>query len=283
MQNKYLRLMRVHQPVGIFLLLWPGLIGLGLASRGYPDLKMIIVFIIGSILMRSAGCIVNDLADRKFDKEVERTKNRPLVSGEINSNEALKLLGILLVLSGGLLFFLNKLAILISLSSLLLVVIYPYCKRFTFWPQLVLGFTFNIGALIAWAQVQNTINSPAIALYSGLIFWTLGYDTIYAHQDREDDLKIGVKSTAILFGNKTRKYLHLFYTMTATLLTFAGVLSGAGVHYLVILCLPIALLYWQINSLDIDNPSNCLRRFKVNILVGALVFIASLAARGSFW
>lgn len=283
MQNKYLRLIRLHQPTGIFLLLWPCLIGLGLASRGHPDPKLIAIFIIGSILMRSAGCIFNDLVDYKVDKEVDRTKMRPIATGEVSRSEAITLLVILLTMSAGLLFFLHKSAILISLFSMLLVIIYPYCKRFTFWPQLFLGFTFNIGCLIAWIEVKHQLNFASIILYIGLIFWTLGYDTIYAHQDREDDLKIGVKSTAILLDDKTEKYLNLFYTITATFLAASGAFSGAGVRYFALLSIPIIILYWQISTLNINDPKNCLRRFKINVLVGGLLFAATFVTKGSYW
>ncbi len=282
MQNKlapYFRLMRFHQPVGIFLLLWPCLISLNMANNGVSNLKLTIIFILGSIFMRSAGCIINDIVDYDIDKKVARTKERPIASGELNFSQSLKLLIMLLVLSSILLFFLNKLAIIISLSSMILVLIYPFCKRFTYWPQLILGLTFNIGTLIAWAAVRGKIDLPAILLYIGCIFWTLGYDTIYAHQDIKDDLKIGVKSTAIKFGNKTEKYLNMFYTVTITMFAFAGNLVNIGHYYNALLILPIIILFWQIKTLEINDPSNCARRFKSNILVGLIMYVITLITR----
>jgi 4-hydroxybenzoate polyprenyltransferase len=282
MQNKlapYFRLMRLHQPVGIFLLLWPCLISLNMANNGVFNLKLTIIFILGSIFMRSAGCIINDIVDYDIDKKVARTKERPIASGELNLSQCLKLLIILLVLSSILLLFLNKLAIIISLSSMILVLIYPFCKRFTYWPQLILGLTFNVGTLIAWAAVRGKIDLPAILLYIGCIFWTLGYDTIYAHQDIKDDLKIGVKSTAIKFGNKTEKYLNMFYTVTITMFAFAGNLVNIGHYYNAFLILPIIILFWQIKTLEINDPSNCARRFKSNILVGLIMYVITLITR----
>ena len=275
----YLKLIRFQQPAGIFLLLWPCLISLSLASKGYPNPILVLVFIIGSILMRSAGCIINDLVDYQIDRKVERTKTRPLANGTINRSQAIKLLICLLILSSILLLFFNKLAALISLLSIPLVILYPFCKRFTYWPQLCLGLVYNLGALIAWATIRDEINLPAILLYIGFVFWTLGYDTIYAHQDREDDLKIGVKSTAIQFGEDTEKYLNYFYTITATMIVFAGGVTGINLYYYSFLSLPIGLLFWQIKTLDIDNKSNCAIRFKINVLVGGLIWLAILISK----
>lgn len=275
--NLYLKLMRLHQPTGIFLLLWPSLIGLSLASTGYPDLFLSIILIIGSIVMRSAGCIFNDIIDYKFDQKVERTKNRPLASGKISRNNALKLLAFLLIIAVILLFFLNKTAIIISLISIPLIIIYPFCKRYTYWAQLWLGITFNIGCLVGWASVKSSIETPAIFLYIAFIFWTLGYDTIYAHQDRIDDLTLGLKSTAINFGEKTAKYVNFFYTITVTFIIFAfGTVKGS-LHFYAVVSLPIMLLFWQASTLDINDSKNCSIRFKINTLVGGLIFLASLA------
>jgi 4-hydroxybenzoate polyprenyltransferase len=275
----YLNLMRLHQPAGIFLLLWPCLIGLSLAERGDINISLTIVFIIGSILMRGAGCIINDLVDRDIDISVARTKDRLITSGKITTSKAIKFLSILLALSTSLLFFLNKEAIIICLSSMALVVLYPFCKRFTYWPQLCLGLVFNVGALVGWVSVRGDLSTPPIALYIACLFWTLGYDTIYAAQDREDDLKLGVKSTALKFGEKTSKYVNWFYTITATMFVYAG--SSAGMHYnfYMLTILPIILLFWQVNTLNIDNPSNCARRFKSNIIVGGLMFLATIMTR----
>lgn len=268
--------MRLHQPVGAFLLLWPCLISLNLATNGKPPVGLVFVFIIGSIIMRSAGCIINDLVDRNFDKKVLRTKNRPITSGEISVKNAIKLLVLLLVFALALLFFLSEVAIIISFLAIPLIIFYPFCKRFTYWPQLCLGITFNLGTLIAWAAVKNNISFPVILLYIGFIFWTLGYDTIYAHQDKDDDLKLGLRSTAIKFGDKTAKYLNFFYTTAITLFVFAFGLMRASVYFYCLMVPAIFLLYWQISTIQINNPKNCGRRFKANILVGALIFIASM-------
>ena len=268
--------MRLHQPVGIFLLLWPCLISLNLASNGRPDFSLIIVFIIGSIVMRSAGCVFNDLIDCKFDKEVLRTKNRPLANGAISVKDAIKLLVFLLIIALCLLFFLNELAVTISFLSIPLVALYPFCKRFTYWPQLCLGVTFNLGALIAWAAVKSSLSLSPILLYIGFIFWTLGYDTIYAHQDKTDDLKLGLKSTAIKLGEKTEKYLNAFYTIAITTIIFAFGVLGINKYFYVLMALPVMILFWQVATINIYDRGNCARRFKSNIIVGALIFIASL-------
>lgn len=272
----YLQLMRLRQPTGIFLLLWPCLIGLSLAGRGSPDLLLMLVFTLGSILMRGAGCIINDLVDRNIDNKVTRTKNRPITNGKISIKNAVKFLLILLLLSLGLLFFLKPLAIKICLASMLLVVLYPFCKRFTYWPQLCLGIVFNIGALVSWATIHGKISTSAIALYIGCIFWTLGYDTIYAHQDREDDLSIGMKSTAIKFGEKTSKYVNWFYTITATMFIFAGSSAGLPYNFYMFASMPIIILFWQVTTLEINDARNCALRFKANVLVGGLMFLATI-------
>lgn len=270
----YAELVRFQQPTGIFLLLWPCLIGLAIAGKGEVDLKLTLIFTLGSFLMRSAGCIFNDFVDINFDQKVERTKDRSIASGKISKFEATTVLITLLVASASLLLFLNKIAICIALFSVVLVVIYPFCKRFTYWPQLFLGFTFNIGVLIAWAEVRGSIGSPAIYLYIALIFWTLGYDTIYAHQDIKDDLNIGVKSTAIRFGDKTTKYLKWFYTITMILFIFAVSLAGVSLNSICLSVFPLILLFWQVRTLDIENKENCSLRFKSNVLVGFSMFLA---------
>lgn len=271
--------MRLHQPTGTFLLLWPCLISLSMASKGEPDLALTIIFIIGSILMRSAGCIFNDIVDYKFDGKVDRTKDRPLANKKISRKNAIKLLILLLFIASLLLFFLNRLAVLISLASVPLIALYPFCKRFTHWPQLCLGLTFNLGALVAWAAVIPKISASPIILYIAFIFWTLGYDTIYAHQDKEDDTKLGLKSTAIYLGEKTEKYVNFFYTITATLIVFAFSTIGPSLHFYAFATLPVIVLFWQVKTLDIDDRDNCARRFKSNVLVGALFFVASIAAK----
>lgn len=279
----YFNLMRMHQPSGFFLLLWPCLISLNIANNGHLDPKLTIIFILGSILMRSAGCIINDLVDYNIDDKVDRTKDRPIANGKITFFQAFKLLFLLLLVAASLLFFLNQKAIMISLFSIIMIIIYPFCKRFTYLPQLFLGLTFNMGVLIAWVTVQNSITLPVILLYIGCVFWTLGYDTIYAHQDIKDDLLLGLKSTAIKFGEKTGRYLNFFYTIAVTMIIVSGNLSKVGHYYNVFLVLPIMLFFWQIKTLDITNPNNCAKRFKINVLIGGLIFLATLFTRDSLW
>lgn len=282
MKNKlsiYFRAMRLHQPIGIFLLLWPCLIGLSMANKGVLNITYTLIFTIGSILMRSAGCIINDIIDYDLDNKVFRTHKRPLTSGELTFKQANYLLFILLACSSLLLFFLNTYGIMICIFSIILVIIYPFLKRFTYFPQIFLGFTFNIGALVAWVTVRNQLDLPALFLYIGLIFWTIGYDTIYAHQDREDDVKIGIKSTAIYFYNDTEKYLNIFYSIAATMFCFAGNLAGVGIHYNALLLIPVILLFWQVRTIDIHDPQNCNVRFKSNFFVGATLYLAVIITR----
>lgn len=261
----YLKLLRLHQPTGVFLLLWPCLWGVALAG-GAADLGLTFLFIIGSIVMRGAGCIINDLADIEFDKKVERTKNRPLASGAISKSHAYFVLILMLSIGLCVLFFLNRLAITIALFSMVLVVAYPFMKRITYWPQLFLGFTFNVGVLIGYAQVADRLDLSAFILYLAGIFWTLGYDTIYGYQDIRDDLKIGVKSSAIAISGYPKLMLAIFYSLMSLLLI---------VTCKIMLFLPVfALLIWQIYSLDVKSPANCLVRFKSNIYVGLLVYLA---------
>ncbi len=282
MRNKikiYSEAMRLNQPIGIFLLLWPCLISLNMANSGYFNLKYTIIFIIGSILMRSAGCIINDIIDADIDCKVFRTKERPITTGKLQIKEATNLVVILLLASASLLFFFNKPAILISLFSILLIIIYPFCKRFTYFPQLFLGITYNIGVLIAWLSIHEKLSLPAFLLYIGCIFWTLGYDTIYALQDVKDDIKIGVKSTAIYFGEKTEKFLNIFYTITATMFFFSGNMINIGKYYNIWIIIPISILFWQVKTIVIDDIDNCRRRFKLNFFVGLFMYFATLATR----
>jgi 4-hydroxybenzoate polyprenyl transferase len=250
-----------------------------MASYGYFDIKLTIVFSLGAILMRSAGCIINDIIDMDIDGKVKRTKNRPLANGELSIFQAKKLLIILLALASLLLFFLNKFAIIICISSIVMVTLYPFCKRFTYWPQLILGLTFNIGVLVAWVAVRDSITLPAILLYIGCVFWTIGYDTIYAHQDLQDDLALGIKSTAIKFGNNTEKYLNLFYTITITMFAFSGNLSNIGFFYNPLLVFPTLILFWQVKTLEINDKKNCSIRFKANVIVGLSMTMITLITR----
>lgn len=276
----YLQLMRADRPIGIWLLLWPGLWSIMLASHYYgelgilPNFKLMILFAIGAFVMRGAGCVVNDLWDRKADALVERTKSRPLPSGRVSVPAAIIFTSVLSLIGLLILLQLNLFTQIIGVSSLVLVTIYPLMKRITYWPQLMLGFTFNWGALMGWAAVTETIELPAILLYTGGVFWTLGYDTIYAHQDKEDDERIGVKSTALRFGDKTHRWISGFYALTFGLFFASGTYAGLGMFFYLGMTLAGGHLIYQLVKLDIDNRELCLQLFKSNHHFGLLVFLA---------
>jgi 4-hydroxybenzoate polyprenyltransferase len=269
--------MRLHQPTGIFLLLWPCLWAIGLADRSsIVNLSYLILFTVGAVVMRGAGCIINDMIDRDIDKKIERTKARPLASGELSIKQASVLLGLLLVTGLVVLLELSRLAILLGLIASLLVVIYPFMKRFVYWPQLILGFTFNMGALIGWATVTGTLTEEAFFLYAACLCWTLGYDTIYAHQDKKDDQKAGVKSTAVLLQDFTKPFVAFIYAAMWGLLVWVGFRLGYGFLFYALMLPAAALLAWQVYRVDLDNPRDCMRIFKSNTILGAVVFGAIL-------
>lgn len=279
----YLRLSRVDRPVGIWLLLLPCSWGTALASPAWPDPALLLLFALGAILMRAAGCTVNDIADRDFDRHVARTAARPLASGAISRRRAAIFLLFLLVAALVVLIQFNVPTILLGMASLPLVALYPFAKRFTHWPQLVLGLTFNWGALVGWTAVRGELAAPAVLLYVAGIAWTLGYDTIYAHQDKDDDALIGVKSTALLFGARTKPWLSLFYGMTVICLGGAFALADAGILAWVVLVAVVIHFAWQIITLDTENPRICLVLFKSNRDAGLLIFAAIVAGAVSGW
>ena len=275
----YLRLMRADRPVGVWLLYIPCLWGLALASIQAPGWHMVflaILFGIGAYVMRSAGCVFNDIADRDFDAQVDRTALRPIPAGEVTLTQAgalcvgLCLIGLLILLQ------LNELTILLGVGSLALVAIYPFMKRITYWPQAWLGLTFNWGALMGFTAIADSLSVSAGLIYAAGIFWTLGYDTIYAHQDKEDDALIGVKSTALRLGDATKHWLIFFYGATVALFALAGL--GIGVSFVYILALlPAAFQFAsQIRRVDINDPHNCLRVFKSNTNAGFLLLCAPI-------
>ena len=229
--------------------------------------------------MRAAGCTLNDIFDRDFDARVERTRRRPLPSGAIGVKGAVAFMAVLLGAGLAILLQLNLFAILLGAGSLLLVVLYPLMKRITYWPQAFLGFTFNYGALLGWAAVEGGIGWPAGLLYAGGIAWTLGYDTIYAHQDKEDDLLIGVKSSAIALGERTRPFLIAFYVVAVAGFAGAGVAAEAAWPYFVGVAVAALLLAWQALRVNINNPADCLAKFKNNSLVGLALFAGIVAAQ----
>lgn len=269
--NAYLRLMRLDKPIGVWLLFWPCAWSVGLlAERPWP---LLAAFFAGAVLMRSAGCIINDLWDKNIDAQVERTRTRPLASGEIRPRGALLLLAVLLALALGVALSLGRGVTLWAAAALPLVALYPLMKRVTWWPQAFLGLTFNWGALTGGAAAVGTLHPAALMLYISGFFWTLGYDTIYAMQDREDDARIGVKSTARRLGNKVKIFVAACYA--ACLLCLA--LAGHGWPFYLALLPILSHFSWQIIRLDINNPSRCRRLFVSNGWAGALVFLACIS------
>lgn len=273
----YLLLARVDRPIGTWLLFLPGLWGILLAAPPWAEaLRLILLFALGSLVMRAAGCVVNDLWDRDIDRQVARTASRPLASGALRARHALAFLAALLITGLFILLQLNRLAQILGIASLLLVALYPLAKRVTWWPQLVMGFTFGFGAPMGYAAATGRIDGAWFALYAAAIVWDLGFDTIYAHQDREDDALIGMKSTARLFGEHTAPFLAACYAVTILLLGFAGWLAGLSTWFYPALALPAALLARQVVTLDIHNPGHCLTLFRANREVGLAVGVALL-------
>ncbi len=274
----YLRLMRADRPIGTWLLLLPCWWGLAMAAAaGHENFYLFdeaALLAIGAFVMRGAGCAYNDIIDRDFDARVERTALRPIPSGQITVKQAWGFLGALCLIGLIVLLQFNRFTILIGLSSLALVAAYPFMKRVTYWPQAWLGLTFNWGVLVGYAAIANMLSVAAITVYIAGFFWTLGYDTIYAHQDKEDDALIGVRSTALKFGTATKKWLAGFYAASLALFAFAGILSGfAAIYYLALI--PAALHFaWQIRKLDIEDGHNCLNVFRSNREAGFLLLLA---------
>ncbi|MBV9655697.1 MAG: 4-hydroxybenzoate octaprenyltransferase [Acetobacteraceae bacterium] len=276
----YILLARLDRPIGIWLLFLPGLWGILLAGSSAPETaRLVLLFLVGSVAMRAAGCVVNDLWDRDIDRKVARTAGRPLASGALRPRQALIFLCILLVAALVILLQLNGLAQLLGVASLALVGLYPLAKRVTWWPQLVMGFTFGYGAPLGFVAGAGRIDAACGALYLAAILWDLGFDTIYAHQDREDDALAGVKSTARLFGRKTRPMLAVCYAGAVGAMLLAGWIAQLSAWYYPFLLLPAWLLMRQVAQLDIDDPALCLRLFKSNREVGFAVALALLAGR----
>lgn len=276
----YVLLARLHRPIGAWLLFLPGLWSILLASASWPEaLRLTALFAVGAVLMRGAGCVVNDCWDRDLDRRVARTSSRPLASGAIRLREALAFLAVLLLGALLILLQLSPLAQGLGVASLLLVAVYPLAKRVTWWPQAMLGLTFGWGAPMGYAAACGRLDAATVALYAAAIAWIIGYDTIYAHQDRVDDALIGVRSTARLFGTRTRPALIVLYGVAIACLVAAGALAGLGVAFFVVLLLPAALLAWQVRALDIADPALCDRLFHANREVGLAIALAILAGR----
>jgi 4-hydroxybenzoate polyprenyltransferase len=271
----YLLLARVDRPIGVWLLFLPGMWGILLARPSVGEaVRLILLFAIGSIVMRSAGCVVNDLWDRDLDRMVERTARRPLASGMLRASRAMVFLAILLMAGLAILLQLNRLAQLLGVASLLLVALYPLAKRVTWWPQLMMGFTFGFGAPLGYAAAAGRIDGAWAALYGAAILWDLGFDTIYAHQDREDDALAGIGSTARLFDEMTAPFLAACYSGTVALLALAGWLAGLSNLFYLMLIGPALLLGRQVVRLDIHDPGECLRLFRANREAGLAVAAA---------
>ena len=282
--NLFIELTRLKKPIGFMLLFWPCIWGLTLVYDFNSSLNNYIffssLFLAGSILMRSAGCIVNDVIDKNFDKKVERTKNRPIASGQVSVKLALFYSIVLCGLAFLVLINFNKFTIYMALLSMPLAFTYPLMKRITYWPQLFLGITFNYGLVLAWISVSNEISLVPLIFYLGAIFWTLGYDTVYGFQDIKDDEIIGVKSTSIKFKNDPKKFLLFCYSVFVFSLIFLGILMKFKFYYFIFLTLPITHLFvFQIKNLNISDTLDCLNKFRSNNLLGLIVLINILVGK----
>ncbi len=278
----YLSLMRLDRPIGYWLLFWPCAAGLALASTGEPwDWRRILLyaalFFIGAVVMRGAGCVWNDITDRDIDAKVARTRGRPIPSGAVSVKAALAFMIALLLIGLAVLLQFNRFTVLLGFASMVPVVIYPFMKRITHWPQAVLGLAFNWGALMGWAALKGGLDMAPYLLFCGCVLWTIGYDTIYAHQDKEDDAVVGVKSTALMFGSATKPMLALFYGGALVCWTLAALQVRAHHMAYIGLAIVAAQLIGQIVNVKLDDPRSCLKVFRTNHGTGALL-TAALAA-----
>ena len=276
----YVLLLRLDRPIGVWLLFLPGLWGILLAGAAPGrTVWLVALFALGSVVMRGAGCVVNDMWDRELDRQVARTASRPLASGALRLWHAALLLIALLVLGLLILLQLRPVCWALGVGSLVLVALYPAAKRVTWWPQLVMGFTFGFGAPMGYAAGDGPRIAAGVALYAAAILWDLGFDTIYAHQDREDDALAGIRSTARLWGERTRALLFVCYAAALGCLALAGWLAGLSAAFFLALPVPAALLAWQAVRLDIHDPAGCLRLFRLNRETGLAIAAAILLGR----
>ena len=279
----YLLLVRADRPIGTWLLLWPCWWSIALASErgagGWPDGALLVLFALGAWIMRGAGCTWNDILDRDFDGRVARTAGRPLPSGQVSVARALAFLAALGLAGLAILLAFNRFAVVVGLASLPLIALYPLMKRITYWPHLFLGITFNWGALLGWAAVTGALGPAPLALYAASIAWTLGYDTIYAHQDREDDALLGLRSLALKLGARTRPWLFGFYAASSGGFGLAGWLADLAWPFYAGLAVAAAQLAWQAAKVDIDEPRDCLAKFQSNRAFGAILFAAIIAGK----
>ncbi len=282
--NLFIELTRLRKPIGYMLLFWPCAWGLTIAYDFSNSLKdyffYLMLFFLGSVLMRSAGCIVNDILDRKFDEKVFRTKDRPIASGKISVKLGLIYALLLCILAFFVLINFNYFTIIIALASMPLAFTYPLMKRYTYWPQLFLGITFNYGLILGWTAVNSTISLSPLIFYFGAIFWTLGYDTIYGYQDIKDDEIIGLKSTSIKFKNNPYKFLTLCYSVFLLNLFFTGLIMKLNsFFYLTFILIILQMFYFQLKKLNIKNSSNCLAIFKSNNFLGLLILLSLMSGK----
>jgi len=284
----FFELTRLKKPIGYMLLFWPCAWGLTIAydfQNGFDDyILYIFLFFSGSVLMRSAGCIVNDIVDKNYDQKVERTKNRPLASNKISIRSALVIAVILCLLAFLILINFNNLTIILAICSMPFAFIYPLMKRFTYWPQLFLGLTFNYGLLLGWISIQEEISFIPLIFYFGAIFWTLGYDTIYGYQDIKDDEIIGVKSTSIKFKNSPKTFISVCYFLFFLSLILIGYFMNFNNLYYLLLIIPFFhLFFYQIINLDIDNNNSCHQKFKSNNILGLIIFLTVLIEKNNLF
>ena len=281
--NLFIELTRLKRPIGYMLLFWPCAWGLTLVYDFSKSLQIyfyyLLLFFLGSVLMRSAGCIVNDVLDRNFDKKVTRTKNRPIASGKISVKIGLLYALILCSLAFLVLINFNHFTILIALASMPLAFTYPLMKRFTYWPQLFLGITFNYGLILGWTSMSERIDIVPIIFYIGAIFWTLGYDTIYGFQDIKDDEIIGLKSTSIKFKGREKKFIFLCYSILTALFLVGGYFMQFNYIYFLLFIITIFHLIYQIKAFNPKNPFECLKVFKSNNIMGMIIFLNILIVK----
>jgi 4-hydroxybenzoate polyprenyltransferase len=280
----FIDLTRLKKPIGYMLLFWPCAWGLTLGYDFSNNLNnyffYLLLFFLGSVLMRSAGCIVNDILDKEFDKKVSRTKDRPIASGKISVKLGITYALILCFCALLILLNFNTITIMLAIGSMPFAFTYPLMKRFTYWPQLFLGITFNYGLLLGWTSINESLNILPILLYIGAIFWTLGYDTIYGFQDIKDDEIIGLKSTSIKFKKKPYNFLLSCYFILFSMILTIGILENFNIFYYAFsLIIGYHLFLYQLKSVDLNNPMNCLKIFKSNNLLGFLVFIQLLIGK----
>ncbi len=277
--NNYIQLTRLNRPIGIYLLLWPTLWALWLAADGWPDPALFIIFVLGTVLMRSAGCVINDFADRNFDGHVKRTKDRPMAMGKVSEREALMLFLALMLTSFLLVLQTNPLTIALSFAGAALAATYPFMKRFTHWPQAFLGAAFAWGIPMAWAAQSNAISPSAWILFTAFLLWTVAYDTQYAMVDRDDDLKIGIKSTAVLFGKKDNLIIVMLQLMTLGTMVVAGITSQLGVFYFLGVAFMGGLFAYQLTLTHNRNRDGCFKAFLSNHWAGAAVLVGIIIDR----